>query len=213
MKKKSQLSTRTHALYRDPNNPFAAWDEEGRPCLPMTIDDDSPSPGIPPSLSWAIGPQRAALGWDALNPPRHPQTQIQCGGLVVNVDSEMARIVELLNRSGIPTLASCCEEENGYGYVMFALADSKRFLRFWETYMEPQGWELPAMSSFALRDGAWRAWMKKIYPPPVAFAVDEFGHTFTACWLFPAEQLEELRNPLCDALAQALRSRVGGRSP
>ena len=32
-------------LYRDPNNPFAAWDEAGRPCLPMAIDDDSPSKG------------------------------------------------------------------------------------------------------------------------------------------------------------------------
>jgi hypothetical protein len=32
-------------LYRDPDNPFAAWDEEGRPFLPMAIDDDSPSKG------------------------------------------------------------------------------------------------------------------------------------------------------------------------
>ena len=49
MKQKSLLVTRTHGLYRNPNNPFEAWDSEGRPCLPMTIDDDSPSPpGIPP---------------------------------------------------------------------------------------------------------------------------------------------------------------------
>ncbi len=34
-------------LYRNPNNPFEAWDSEGRTCLPDTIDD-SPSPGIPP---------------------------------------------------------------------------------------------------------------------------------------------------------------------
>jgi hypothetical protein len=44
MKKKDQLRTRMQGkLYRDPDNPFVAWDEEGRPCLPMTIDDDSPS--------------------------------------------------------------------------------------------------------------------------------------------------------------------------
>ena len=49
MKKKTRLVTRMHGLYRNPNNPFEAWDEDGRPCLPMTIDDDSPSPpGIPP---------------------------------------------------------------------------------------------------------------------------------------------------------------------
>ncbi len=47
MKKKSQLGTRIRGdLYRNPNNPFEAWDENG-PCLPLTIDD-SPSPGIQP---------------------------------------------------------------------------------------------------------------------------------------------------------------------
>lgn len=48
MKQKARLGTRMHGLYRNPNNPFEAWDEEGRPCLPMTIDDDSPSNGIAP---------------------------------------------------------------------------------------------------------------------------------------------------------------------
>ncbi len=49
MKKNSHRDTRIQGdLYRNPNNPFEAWDSEGRPCLPMTIDDDSPSPGIPP---------------------------------------------------------------------------------------------------------------------------------------------------------------------
>ena len=47
MKKKSQLGTRMQGLYRNPNNPFEAWDSEGRPSLPDTIDD-SPSPGISP---------------------------------------------------------------------------------------------------------------------------------------------------------------------
>ena len=47
MKKKDQLGTRIQGdLYRNPNNPFEAWDENG-PCLPITIDD-SPSPGIAP---------------------------------------------------------------------------------------------------------------------------------------------------------------------
>ncbi len=47
MKKNSLLDTRIQGdLYRNPNNPFEAWDENG-PCLPITIDD-SPSPGIPP---------------------------------------------------------------------------------------------------------------------------------------------------------------------
>ena len=48
MRKKTRPGTRMHGLYRNPNNPFEAWDEEGRPCLPATIDDDAPSPGIPP---------------------------------------------------------------------------------------------------------------------------------------------------------------------
>ncbi len=48
MKKKSQLGTRIRGdLYRNPNNPFEAWDENG-PCLPITIDDSPSPPGIPP---------------------------------------------------------------------------------------------------------------------------------------------------------------------
>jgi len=47
MKRNSHRDTRIQGdLYRNPNNPFEAWDEDG-PCLPITIDD-SPSPGIPP---------------------------------------------------------------------------------------------------------------------------------------------------------------------
>ncbi len=48
MKQKSHRGTQMQGkLHRDPDNPFAAWDEEGRPCLPMTIGDDSPSKGTP----------------------------------------------------------------------------------------------------------------------------------------------------------------------
>ena len=48
MKKKTRLGTRMQGkLIRDPDNPFAAWDEEGRPCLPTVLDDNSPSKGTP----------------------------------------------------------------------------------------------------------------------------------------------------------------------
>ena len=48
MKKNSQLDTRIQGdLYRNPNNSFEAWDEDG-PCLPITIDDSPSPPGIPP---------------------------------------------------------------------------------------------------------------------------------------------------------------------
>ncbi len=178
---------------------------------PNPYDMSGGGGALAPPLSWAIGFQRPALGSDAPDPLRHAHSQIECNGVIVNVDSEIADIIELLNRSEISTLTSCCAEENGYGYVMFSLAASTRFLRFWERYMEPQGWELPALSSFELRDESWRAWMNKHYPPPVPFSVDEHGHTYTACWRFPSAQLAELRGPLCDALRQALRNSVGGR--
>jgi hypothetical protein len=62
-------------LYRNPNNPFEAWDENGLPCLPMTIDNGSPCNGVQPgpfgntdpgtgrslmsslvtSLNWSVG--------------------------------------------------------------------------------------------------------------------------------------------------------------
>ncbi len=35
-------------LFTNPDNPFEAWDENGLPCLPMTIDDGSPCNGIQP---------------------------------------------------------------------------------------------------------------------------------------------------------------------
>jgi hypothetical protein len=178
---------------------------------PNPYDMSGGGSALVPPLSWAIDPQRSVFGWDAPDPPRHPQRQIQCNGLVISVDTEMAEIVELLNRSGIYTLTSCCEEENGYAHIMMALDASQEFLRFWLRSMKPQGWELPALASFQLRDAAWRAWMERKYPPPVPFSVDEHGHTYTTCWIFPSTQLAELRGPLCDALAQALRSRAGGR--
>jgi hypothetical protein len=106
--------------------------------------------------------------------------------VIISVDSAIADIVELLNRNSIPSLTSCCEEENGYGFVMLPLAASQEFLRFWMGSMEPQGWELPALSSFELRDESWRAWMNEHYPPPVPFSVDEHGHTYTTCWRFPS---------------------------
>ena len=48
MKKKTRLGTRMQGkLIRDPDNPFAAWDEEGRPYMPTVLDDDSPSKRTP----------------------------------------------------------------------------------------------------------------------------------------------------------------------
>ena len=35
-------------IHRNPDNPFEAFDENGLPILPLTIDDDSPSHGIRP---------------------------------------------------------------------------------------------------------------------------------------------------------------------
>ena len=35
-------------MHRNPENPFEAFDENGLPVLPLTIDDDAPSHGIRP---------------------------------------------------------------------------------------------------------------------------------------------------------------------
>ena len=72
MKKKAQLSTRMHGLYRNPNNPFEAWDEEGRPCLPMTIDDDSPSHGVTPGPFGIFNPDGSRAVPAARRPARLP---------------------------------------------------------------------------------------------------------------------------------------------
>ena len=59
-------------LYRDPNNPFVAWDEEGRPCLPMTIDDDSPSKGTPGGPFGIFNPDGSRAVPAARRPERPP---------------------------------------------------------------------------------------------------------------------------------------------
>lgn len=181
--------------------------------IPNPYDLSNSGSALAPPLSWVKEDQKLALGWDAPDPPRHSQTQIQCNGLVVSCDTPMAEIVELMNREeiGLYTLASCWNEGDGYAYIMMALDASQKFLRFWLRSMKPRGWELPALSSFELRDECWRAWMKKHWPPPVPFSVDQPGHTYTTRWTFPSAQLDELRGPLCEALRQALRSRAGGR--
>ncbi len=74
MKQKSLLVTRTHGLYRNPNNPFEAWDSEGRPCLPMTIDDDSPSTGTQPGPFGIFNPD----GSRAVPAARRPARLASC---------------------------------------------------------------------------------------------------------------------------------------
>ena len=75
MKQKSQRGTRMQGkLIRDPNNPFAAWDEEGRPCLPMTIDDDSPSKGTPGGPFGIFNPD----GGRAVPAARRPARLLSC---------------------------------------------------------------------------------------------------------------------------------------
>ena len=56
MKQEARLGTRMHGLYRMPGNPFEAVDVDGRPRLPMTIDDDAPSNGTPPGPFVDIDP-------------------------------------------------------------------------------------------------------------------------------------------------------------
>ena len=67
-------------LYRDPNNPFAAWDEEGRPCLPMTIDDDSPSKGTPGGPFGIFNPDGSRAVPAARRPARLPSCSSAASG-------------------------------------------------------------------------------------------------------------------------------------
>ncbi len=72
MKKKTRPGVRMHGLYRNPNNPFELWDDEGRPCLPMTIDDDSPSNGITPGPFGIFNPDGSRAVPAARRPARLP---------------------------------------------------------------------------------------------------------------------------------------------
>ncbi len=73
MKQKSQRGTRMQGkLIRDPDNPFAAWDEEGRPCLPTVLDDDSPSKGTPGGPFGIFNPDGSRAVPAARRPARLP---------------------------------------------------------------------------------------------------------------------------------------------
>lgn len=73
MKKKNQIDTRMQGkLIRDPDNPFAAWDEEGRPCLPTVLDDDSPSHGTPGGPFGIFSPDGSRSVPASRRSTRHP---------------------------------------------------------------------------------------------------------------------------------------------
>ena len=150
-------------LFRNPDNPFEAWDEDGQPCLPMTIGDESASSELhsdpldnQPWPSWgtqqsgvAIFDQGArhpapastsmldSFDWSV---PDHPQTRVRIGDEIVSIDAEMGPLIFLMNRAGINTVTSCQGDERQWAYVMIAdLVAALKFLRLWHRHLKPLG--------------------------------------------------------------------------
>ena len=65
-------STLPAKIPKKPKNSFAPVDEEGRPYLPMTIDDDSPSRGTTPGPFGIFNPDGSRAVPAARRPARLP---------------------------------------------------------------------------------------------------------------------------------------------
>lgn len=219
-------------LFRNPDNPFEAFDEFGQPCLPMTIGDESPSSWVhsdpfgsqpwPPRGMQRVGigifntgarcaapagtPMLSSFDWSV---PDHPQTWVAIGDEMVSVDPKMGPLIGLMNRAGINTVTSCQGDERQWAYVMIAdLVAALRFLRLWYRHLAPRGRPLPVLE-LELRDGEWRQDVGGRFPFPVSVAEDNVGLSFTAVWKLDHEDLGDLMPELLDALrseASALRA-------
>ena len=86
----------TGRLIRNPDNPFEAFDEFGRPCLPMTIDDGSPCNGVQPDPFGNTDPGTGrslmsslaeSLNW-TIGQTEHPQIPLRIGDAAVLVDRD-----------------------------------------------------------------------------------------------------------------------------
>jgi hypothetical protein len=215
-------------LFRNPDNPFEAWDEDGQPCLPMTIGDESASSELhsdplddQPWPSWgtqqsgvAIFDQGArhpapastsmldSFDWSV---PDHPQTRVRIGDEIVSIDAEMGPLIFLMNRAGINTVTSCQGDERQWAYVMIAdLVAALKFLRLWHRHLKPLGHPLPVLD-LALRDGEWREDVGGEFPFPVSVPQDDLGFSFTAIWRLYYQDLEQLMPDLLDALRREIQ--------
>ena len=220
MKKKTRLGTQIQGLYRNPNNPFEAWDEEGRPCVPMTIDDDSPSKGTQPGPFGIFSPDgsRAVpasalmvshFDWTA---PDHPQSRIPIGKEMVSVDAKIAPMIFLMNQAGINTATSCQGDDRQRAYVMIAdLPSALRFLRFWYWHLVPRGYSLPALD-LEIRGADWREEIGADFPFPTRVARDSLGFSYTSVWKLYHEDLEGLMSDFLDALGREIEGQAAGRA-
>jgi hypothetical protein len=181
----------SHAtLYRNPNDPFEAWDEHGLPVLPMTIPNDSPSNGITPGPFGNTDPGTGrslmsslatSLNW-ATGMAEHPQVPLRVGNAAILVDRDMADLIDLLNRAGIASVTSCSGSEREWAYVMLVGLDSiKRFAQVWQAVLVPLGHAIPTLDLDA-RNAGWRHEIGEAYPFPKPVPVDSFGLTYTAVW-------------------------------
>ncbi len=203
----------TGKLIRNPGNPFEAFDEFGRPCLPMTINDDSASHGITPGPFGNTDPGTGrslmsslvtSLNW-AIGQTEHPQIPLRIGDAAVLVDRDMAELIDLLNRAHVETVTSCLGTAEAYGYVMIlGLGSILRFQQIWETCLVPLGHAQPTLDLDA-RDSQWRADIGRDYP----FAQEVpilGGLTHTAVWKEYSDDMARMTPVLSRALRRHLRA-------
>ena len=203
----------TGKLIRNPDNPFEAFDEYGRPCLPMTLGDDCPSSGTTPGPFGNTDPGTGrslmsslvtSLNW-AIGQTDHPQIPLRIGDAAVLVDRDMAELIDLLNRAHVETVTSCIGTAKAYGYVMIlGLGSILRFQRFWEDHLVPLGHMQPTLDLDA-RDAQWRADTCRDYPVAQKMPILG-GLTHTAIWKEYSDDMPRMTPVICGALRRHLRA-------
>lgn len=89
-------------------------------------------------------------------PTQHRQVRVTVGGIVADVDEELAPLIEQLWKAGIATSLSCQENRPGIAWIMFPLVgDLSRFLDIVAEY-DPEDASLYRRISLASDDeGCW----------------------------------------------------------
>lgn len=201
------ISVRTLGeLFRNPDDPFEAWDEFGRPCLPMTIGDGFPSSGnggVPSGVDLHSGRMSAALlapqlHWQTALGSTHQVTWLSYRGRPVPIDINIASVVDAMWAAGFVTLA-CCEGDDTAaetGYVMFSEEIGKRFMEWAQVREEHLSQGLMRHFDILLQDDEWHPYMRDRYPLLQPVEPDADGRLFTLCWRFHRQDLLDHREQL-----------------
>jgi len=208
-------------VIRNPDDPFSAWDEYGRPILPMTLGDDCPSSegnAAPGGVDVRTGRMTASvlapqLHWQTVSASAHALTWLSYRGRRVPIDINIAPVVEAMWQAGFISLCSCEGRDTAEetGYTMFSEETGKRFMEWAQAREQHLPAALMRRFEVLLQDDEWHRYMADRYPLLDPVERDSNGRLFTLCWRFHRQDLLDHRDLLVKLLRAGPQRRTDQR--